>query len=31
MLAADEQQVVVEHRDTLSWLVSAKSDKNLAS
>ena len=31
MLAADEQQVVVEHRDTLSWLASAKSDKNLAS
>lgn len=31
MLAADEQQVVVEHRDALSWLASAKSDKNLAS
>jgi 16S rRNA (guanine966-N2)-methyltransferase len=31
MLAADEQQVVVEHRDTLSWLASAKSDKSLAS
>ena len=31
MLAADEQRVVIEHRDALSWLQSAKSDKNLAS
>lgn len=31
MLAADEQQVVVERRDALAWLASAKSDKNLAS
>jgi 16S rRNA (guanine966-N2)-methyltransferase len=31
MLAADEQQVVIEHRDALFWLQSVKTEKNLAS
>jgi len=31
MLLTNEQQVVVEHRDALSWLRSVKADKSLAS
>jgi 16S rRNA (guanine966-N2)-methyltransferase len=31
MLAADEQQVIIEHRDALFWLRSVKTEKNLAS
>jgi len=30
-LATDEQQVVIEHRDALSWLRSVKTEKKLAS
>ena len=30
MLAADEQKVVIEHQDTLSWLRSAKNRKKFS-
>ncbi len=30
MLGADERQVIIEHRDALSWLESVKAEKNLA-